>query len=276
MKLWKKKQKKREPEEKETHSSDLDDPQAEEREDVKVKGKEKEKKSLRFWKKKKQNEVDDGDTNDISEEMDQDESGEDSVSSIKISKTEPDDFDTGEPEIVDDDIEETDVTVNDDSAEIVTSDIDDETALLDGQAGIGEIEEETPEDEIGKVPEYVDVEEEEEPLESGVLLFGYKVEGMFQKLFLGVVAVTLIPPTFLFTIALLLCVFLLLFPIVAIVTLAALPAIVLAFFIVMATLPVLFPALLIFMLITEDGTLSAFDRGKLLILKLHKWTLPTI
>lgn len=136
----------------------------------------------------------------------------------------------------------------------------------------------------------VDAEEETKPLEieettqykyddydqSGVFIFGRKIEGRFQKIFLAILAITLIPPTFLFSIALLICVCSLLFPLVTIIMIAFFPATIFSFFILMAALPVMFPAILIFLLITSKGKLSAFAEGKLLILKLYRWTLPTI
>lgn len=112
--------------------------------------------------------------------------------------------------------------------------------------------------------------------QSGVFIFGCKIEGRFQKIFLTILAITLIPPTFLFSIALLICVCSLLFPLVTIIMIAFFPATIFSFFILMAALPVMFPAILIFLLITSKGKLSAFAEGKLLILKLYRWTLPTI
>lgn len=112
--------------------------------------------------------------------------------------------------------------------------------------------------------------------ESGVFIFGNKINGNIKKLFFALCAITLAPPTFLFVIALLTCILLLLFPLVIVVVMAAFPATVFSFFILMAVLPVLFPAVFIFLLITGKGKLSAFAEGKLLVLRLYRWTLPTI
>lgn len=119
-------------------------------------------------------------------------------------------------------------------------------------------------------------EEYDDYADSGVFIFGKKIEGQFQKVFYTILTITLIPPTFLFGIALLVCIFLLLFPLVTIIMIAVFPATIFSFFILMAVLPAIFPAILIFLLITEKGKLSAFAEGKLLILKLYRWTLPTI
>lgn len=160
------------------------------------------------------------------------------------------------------------------------------------------VETESKEDDSTEatISETVDTVEETEPIEtgasaetqktvqeeyddyesSGVFIFSTKIAGRFQKVFLATLAIIFIPPTFLFSIALLLCVFLLLFPLVAIIIIAVFPATVFSFFIIMAAMPVLFPAILIFILITGNGKLSAFAEGKLLVLKLYRWTLPTI
>ena len=147
-----------------------------------------------------------------------------------------------------DDASETSITSTDSSVE--------ETNLL-----------ETNEDVSDK-----DYEDEQ----SGVFIFGKKIDGGFRKILFGILAITLIPPTFLFSIALLVCVTLLIFPLITIIIIAAFPATIFSFFILMAVLPVLFPAILIFLLITNKGRLSAFEEGKLLVLKIFKWTLPTI
>ncbi|MGR3317088.1 MAG: hypothetical protein ACUZ8O_01220 [Candidatus Anammoxibacter sp.] len=115
-----------------------------------------------------------------------------------------------------------------------------------------------------------------EDTQSGVFIFGKKIEGRFQKVFFGILAITLIPPTFLFSIALLVCITLLIFPLITVIIIATFPATIFSFFILMAVLPVLFPAILIFLLITGKGRLSVFAEGKLLILKVFRWTLPTI
>ena len=112
--------------------------------------------------------------------------------------------------------------------------------------------------------------------ETGVFIFGSKIDGSIKKLFFTICAITLVPPTFLFGIALLACIFLLLFPLVIVIVMAAFPATLFSFFILMAILPVLFPAVFIFLLMTGKGKLSAFAEGKLLVLKLYRWTIPTI
>ncbi|MGR3218568.1 MAG: hypothetical protein ACUZ8H_01955 [Candidatus Anammoxibacter sp.] len=121
-----------------------------------------------------------------------------------------------------------------------------------------------------------DDDEYYEDTQSGVFIFGKKIDGTFRKVIFAILAITLIPPTFLFSIALLVCVALLIFPLITVILIATFPATIFSFFILMAVLPVAFPAILIFLLITGKGKLSAFAEGKLLVLKLFKWTLPTI
>ncbi len=111
---------------------------------------------------------------------------------------------------------------------------------------------------------------------SGVFIFGNKVEGKFKKVMLSLLAISLIPPTFLFGIALLMCVFLLLYPLMAFLVLAIFPTVVCSMFVLLALVPVLLPLVIIFLLITGKGKLSLYDEGKLVVLKFAKWAMPTI
>lgn len=110
----------------------------------------------------------------------------------------------------------------------------------------------------------------------GVFLFGSKIEGKFSKVLFSLFAIILLPPTFLFGIALLVCVFMLLYPLIAFIAFAIFPTVVLSLFILMALLPVLFPLAIIFLLITGKGKMSIYSEGKFLLLKLFNWNLPSI
>lgn len=112
--------------------------------------------------------------------------------------------------------------------------------------------------------------------ESGVFVFGKKIEGRIRKVFFTALAIGFLPPTFIFGVALLICIFLLLFPLATMLLLASFPTIIFSLLILFAVLPVVFPFIIIFLLFTGKGKLSVFSEGKLLAIKLFRWTLPTI
>lgn len=113
-------------------------------------------------------------------------------------------------------------------------------------------------------------------LSSGVFIFGKKIEGRIGKLFFGALTIGLLPPTFIFGVALLICIFLLLFPLIAMLLLVVFPTAIFSLLILFVALPVVFPFLIIFLLFTDRGKLSLFSEGKTLALKLFHWTFPTV
>lgn len=111
---------------------------------------------------------------------------------------------------------------------------------------------------------------------SGVYIFGRKIEGKFTKFMFGLWAIFLMPPTFLFCIALLMCVFLLIYPLLTLIVFAVFPTIIFSILICLAVVPVVFPFIVIFLLFSGKGILSLFSEGKLFFLKFFRWTLPKL
>lgn len=147
--------------------------------------------------------------------------------------------------------------------------------VLEGVAGAEGVKGSTEILTVPEAEEPLTVSDYADYLSSGVFIFGKKIEGRFGKLFFGALTIGLLPPTFIFGVALLICIFLLLFPLIAMLLLVAFPTVIFSLLILFAALPVVFPFLIIFLLFTDKGKFAIFSEGKTLILKLFHWTFPT-
>ena len=135
------------------------------------------------------------------------------------------------------------------------------------------IEETTPAQEQPKEKEHIpEIPPEERPLESGaeignyvrggVIIFEKKISGFFGKGFWGILSVLILPPVLVFALSILVIVCMLVFPLLAIVLIALIPAVFVTLSILIIVLPVLFPLLILFLLITGKGKLLLGSEGK--------------
>ncbi len=102
----------------------------------------------------------------------------------------------------------------------------------------------------------------QEDMHSGVILHGKKISGAFGKGFWGILSILILPPVLIFALGILVIVFMLIFPLLAIVLVALVPAVFVTLSIFIVALPVLFPLLVLFLLITGKGRLLIGSEGK--------------
>lgn len=113
-----------------------------------------------------------------------------------------------------------------------------------------------------KLPEIETSETVPEDLSSGLIVYGKKVSGFFGKGFWGILSIVIMPPILVFAISILVIVFMLVFPLLAVVLVASVPAVFVTLFIFIIALPILFPLLVLFLLITGKGRLLIGSEGK--------------
>jgi hypothetical protein len=102
----------------------------------------------------------------------------------------------------------------------------------------------------------------QEELHSGVILYGKKVSGVFGKGFWGIFSIAILPPVFIFAFGILVIVCMLVFPLLAVVLVTSVPVVFVTLSIFAIALPILFPLLIIFLLITGKGRLLIGSEGK--------------
>ncbi|MEP9412467.1 MAG: hypothetical protein HRF42_13930 [Candidatus Brocadia sp.] len=115
---------------------------------------------------------------------------------------------------------------------------------------------------LEKLTETVTPKTAQEDLNSGVILYGKKISGFFGKSFWGVLSILIMPPILVFALSILVIVFMLIFPLLAVMLVASVPAVFVTLSIFIIALPVLFPLLVLFMLITGKGRLLIGSEGK--------------
>ena len=123
-----------------------------------------------------------------------------------------------------------------------------------------QLKEEEPVSE--KLPEFETPEVAKEDTSSGVILYGKKISGFFKKGFWGIFSILILPPVFVFAFSIIVVMFMLIFPLLATVLLASIPVVFVTLFIFIIALPVLFPLLVLFLLITGKGRLLIGSEGK--------------
>lgn len=101
-----------------------------------------------------------------------------------------------------------------------------------------------------------------EDLSSGVILYGKKVSGVFGKGFWGIFSIAILPPILVFAFGILVIICMLIFPLLAVVLVTSVPVVFVTLFIMVLALPILFPLLIIFLLITGKGRLLIGSEGK--------------
>ncbi|HHT9113675.1 MAG: hypothetical protein HZA47_11155 [Planctomycetes bacterium] len=101
----------------------------------------------------------------------------------------------------------------------------------------------------------------QEGLSSGVILCGKKVSGVFKKGFWGIFSIAILPPVFIFAFGILVIVCMLIFPLLAVVLVTSVPVVFVTLSIFAIALPILFPLLIIFLLITGKGRLLIGSEG---------------
>lgn len=102
----------------------------------------------------------------------------------------------------------------------------------------------------------------QEDLSSGVILYGRRVSGFFGKGFWGTLSILVFPPVLIFALCILVIVFMLIFPLLAVVLAAMVPAVFVTLSVFIIALPILFPLLVLFLLITGKGRLLIGSEGK--------------
>ncbi len=115
---------------------------------------------------------------------------------------------------------------------------------------------------VKELPEGEISQKVQEDLSSGVIVCGKKISGLFGKGFWGVLSIAVMPPILVFALSILVIVFMLIFPLLAVVLVASVPAVFVTLSILIIALPVLFPLLILFLLITGKGRLLIGSEGK--------------
>lgn len=102
----------------------------------------------------------------------------------------------------------------------------------------------------------------QEDLSGGVIMYGKKVSGVFRKGFWGIFSIIILPPVLVFAFGILVIIGMLIFPLLAVVLVASVPVVFVTLSIFAIALPILFPLLIIFLLITGKGRLLIGSEGK--------------
>jgi len=102
----------------------------------------------------------------------------------------------------------------------------------------------------------------QEDTSRGVILYGKKISGVFGKGFWGIFSILVLPPVIVFAFGILVVVCMLIFPLLAVVLVALVPVVFVTLSIFLIALPVLFPLLVVFLLITGKGRLLIGSEGK--------------
>lgn len=102
----------------------------------------------------------------------------------------------------------------------------------------------------------------QEDMHSGVILYDKKVSGFFTKSFWGVLSIMILPPIIIFALGVLVVVSMLIIPLFGVIFAASIPAVLVTLSIFLIALPILFPLLVLFILITGKGRLLISSEGK--------------
>lgn len=113
-----------------------------------------------------------------------------------------------------------------------------------------------------KTPEYKVCEPADECLFGGVVVCEKRISGFFGKGFWGVLSVLILPPVLAFALCILVVMFMLIFPLLAVILVALIPAVFVTLSILIIALPILFPLLILYLLITGKGRLLIASEGK--------------
>jgi hypothetical protein len=124
-------------------------------------------------------------------------------------------------------------------------------------------EEPKPEEPVSEKPSVSESSQvAQEDLSIGVILYGKKVSGVFKKGFWGIFSIAILPPVFIFAFGILVIICMLIFPLLAVVLVTSVPVVFVTLSIFAIALPILFPLLIIFLLITGKGRLLIGSEGK--------------
>ncbi|TLD42624.1 MAG: hypothetical protein JETT_1078 [Candidatus Jettenia ecosi] len=161
------------------------------------------------------------------------------------------------------------IQVNNVSSENMEKEETSQKITTDNPSSVTAIEEspakEQPEQEepiSEKMPEFERPEIAQEDMNSGVILLGKKISGFMGKVFWGALSIAILPPLFAFTFGILTIVFMLIFPILGVILVASIPVVLVTLFIFLIAIPILFPLLVVFVLITGKGKLLIGSEGK--------------
>lgn len=113
-----------------------------------------------------------------------------------------------------------------------------------------------------KMPELETPEKVQNGTSSGVILFDKKISGSMSKGFWGMLSIAVLPPLFIFAFGIITIVFMLIFPLLGITLIASVPVVLVTLFIFLIAVPILFPFLIVFLLITGKGRLLIGSEGK--------------
>lgn len=113
-----------------------------------------------------------------------------------------------------------------------------------------------------KPPEDEGHEPREEYLLGGVVVCEKRISGFFGKGFWGILSVLILPPVLAFALSILVVMFMLVFPLLAVILVALIPAVFVTLSILIIALPILFPLLILSLLITGKGRLLIASEGK--------------
>jgi len=130
---------------------------------------------------------------------------------------------------------------------------------------------EIPLEGMADVPSVTDVSD----VVDGVILRGKKITGYFGKGLWGILSILILPPVLTFALSVLIIVAALVFPLFAVVLIALMIIVMVTLSIFLIALPVLFPLLVLFLLITDKGRLLIASEGKWFAIELFgkKYTL---
>ncbi len=116
--------------------------------------------------------------------------------------------------------------------------------------------------EIEVSPVVQEPKEITEDISGGVILYGRKISGFVGKGFWGLLSIFILPPVFAFAFSVAIMVFMLIFPLLAVTLIASTPVVFVTLFIFLIALPVVFPLIVLFLLITGKGRLLIGSEGK--------------
>ncbi len=129
-----------------------------------------------------------------------------------------------------------------------------------------ETKQELPVSEI--LPEAKTDEPTVSEISEGVILRGKKINGIFGKGLWGTLSILILPPVLAFALSILIVVAALTFPLMAVVLVALMLIVMVTLSIFLIALPVVFPLIVLFLLITGKGRLLIASEGKWFALEL--------
>ncbi|MCR4292295.1 MAG: hypothetical protein NUV76_05405 [Candidatus Kuenenia sp.] len=99
-------------------------------------------------------------------------------------------------------------------------------------------------------------------LRSGVILRDKQISGKFGRVFWGLISIFVLPPVLMFAFGILIIVFMLIFPILAVILVTFVPVVFVTLSVLIIAFPVVFPLLVLFLLITGKGRLLVASEGR--------------